>query len=70
LLDAWNRLVKVSRTISGSEQSVAEYEYDGRNFRTVKRGYAWAMNGALGETRHYYYNGRWQDAGRMLQEVS
>ena len=36
---------------------MAEYEYDGRNFRTVKKVYA---GGGLSETRHFYYNDAWQ----------
>ena len=51
--DAWNRLVKVE----DGEDTVADYEYDGRNYRTVKKTYD---NGQLDETRHLYYNGGWQ----------
>ncbi len=51
--DAWNRLVKVQ----AGGNTVAEYEYDGRNFRTVKRTYS---GGQLSETRHFYYNVGWQ----------
>ena len=51
--DAWNRLVKVM----DGETTVAEYEYDGRNFRTVKKIYS---GGQLSETRHFYYNAGWQ----------
>jgi hypothetical protein len=35
----------------------AEYDYDGRSFRTVKRSYA---AGALAETRHSFYTADWQ----------
>ena len=51
--DAWNRLVKVAE----GGATVAEYEYDGRNFRTVKKSYS---GGQLAETRHFYYNAGWQ----------
>jgi len=58
--DAWNRLVKVE----DGEDTVAEYEYDGRNFRTVKRTYE---GGQLAETRHFYYNGGWQCLEERLE---
>ena len=45
--DAWNRLVRVSNATSG--ETLAEYQYDGRNFRTVKCTYA---GGELSEVRH------------------
>ena len=51
--DAWNRLVKIEE----GENTLAEYEYDGRTFRTVKRTYD---AGDLDETRHFYYNSGWQ----------
>ena len=51
--DAWNRLVRVAN----GQTTVAEYEYDGRNFRTLKKVYA---GGQLSETRHFYYNDAWQ----------
>jgi len=51
--DAWNRLVKVE----DGEDTVAEYSYDGRNFRIVKKTYT---GGELDETRHFYYNHQWQ----------
>ena len=49
--DAWNRLVKVTKTVEGLEQTVAEYGYDGQNRRIVKKTYA---EGVLTEVRHYY----------------
>ena len=49
--DAWNRLVKVTKTVEGLEQTVAEYGYDGENRRIVKKTYA---EGVLTEVRHYY----------------
>jgi len=51
--DAWNRLVKVANGTT----TIAEYQYDGRNFRTVKMKYS---SGQLSETRHFYYNDGWQ----------
>mgnify|MGYP000901819537 CR=1 FL=1 len=53
--DAWNRLVKV--VDASTSNTVAEYVYDGRNFRTVTKTYA---SGVLSEVRHAYYNGDWQ----------
>jgi RHS repeat-associated protein len=52
--DAWNRLVRVT---DGST-TVAEYQYDGRNFRALKAVYA---DGTLSEVRHSYYNSNWQE---------
>jgi RHS repeat-associated protein len=51
--DAWNRLVKV---VDGSN-TVAEYAYDGRNYRTLKKEY---VLGVLALTRHLYYSDQWQ----------
>jgi len=51
--DAWNRLVKVE----DNGTTVAEYEYDPRNFRTVKLSYE---SGILQEVRHFYFNAAWQ----------
>ena len=53
--DAWNRLVQVS---DGSNL-VAQYQYDGQNWRTVKKTYAGSS--ILLSTRHYYYSSNWQD---------
>jgi RHS repeat-associated protein len=47
--DAWNRLVRVT---DGS-MTVAEYQYDGRNFHIVKTVYS---DGVLSEVRHFYLN--------------
>ena len=58
--DAWNRLVGVSDTGA----TVAGYEYDGRNFRTIKRTYT---SGSLAETRHFYYNVIWQVLEERLE---
>jgi RHS repeat-associated protein len=46
--DAWNRLVKVL----DAEIVVAEYAYDGRDFRTTEA--------SAGTTRHYFYASGWQ----------
>jgi RHS repeat-associated protein len=51
--DAWNRLVAVEE----GANTVAQYEYDGRSYRTVKKTYS---GGQLDETRHFYYSGDWQ----------
>jgi YD repeat-containing protein len=51
--DAWNRLVK----LTDGTKTVAEYQYDGRNFRTIKKTYT---AGVLSETRHFYYSDHWQ----------
>ncbi|QDT44041.1 hypothetical protein Pan241w_41460 [Gimesia alba] len=51
--DAWNRLVK----IMDSSNTVAEYAYDGRNFRIIQKSY---VSGSLDETRHLYYTDSWQ----------
>jgi RHS repeat-associated protein len=52
--DAWNRLVRVTN----SSTTVAEYQYDGRNYRVVKAVY---VDGMLSEVRHSYYNSGWQE---------
>jgi len=49
--DAWNRMV----SISSGGSTVATYQYDGRNFRTVK------YTASISETRHFYYTNSWQD---------
>ena len=51
--DAWNRLVKL---VEGAN-TVQENEYDGRNFRVIKKSYA---SGVLNETRDYYFSSNWQ----------
>jgi RHS repeat-associated protein len=51
--DAWNRLVK----LTDGTNTIAEYQYDGRNFRTVKKTYS---EGVLSETRHFCYSDQWQ----------
>jgi YD repeat-containing protein len=58
--DAWNRLVKVE----DGANTVAEYQYDGRSFRVVKKVYD---AGQLDETRHFYYTGRWQCLEERLE---
>ena len=56
--DAWHRLVKVEQS-DGDDglETVAEYAYDGRNYRIVKRTYT---AGELDTTRHFYYSAQWQ----------
>ena len=58
--NAWNRLV----TVSDTGTTVAGYEYDGRNFRTIKRTYT---SGSLAETRHFFYNTNWQCLEERLE---
>jgi RHS repeat-associated protein len=53
--DAWNRLVRVTDGATG--QTLAEYDYDGRDHRVLKQAYS---NGQLGEARHSYYTDQWQ----------
>jgi len=60
--DAWNRLVEVRA--ADDSTVVAQYQYDGRNFRTVKKTYT---SGQLSETRHFYYNGSWQCLEERLE---
>ena len=53
IYDAWNRLVRVR----DGKKTVAEYQYDGRNFRVVKKTYT---TGVFSEVRHFYYTNDWQ----------
>jgi len=55
--DAWNRLVKV--VDDDTSNTIAEYAYDGRNYRIVQKSYS---AGVLDETRHVYYTepSKWQ----------
>jgi RHS repeat-associated protein len=53
--DPWNRLTRVLD--ADATTKVAEYAYDARNFRVLKKTYS---GGQLDETRHFYYNNRWQ----------
>ncbi len=52
--DAWNRMV----SINDSANPVGKYQYDGRNFRIVKKTYT---SGVLSETRDFYFTSNWQD---------
>jgi RHS repeat-associated protein len=63
--DAWNRLVEVRA--SDNSTVIAQYQYDGRNYRTVKKTYA---SGTLSETRHFYYNNQWQCLEERLESDS
>ena len=49
--DAWNRLVKATKLVGATDETVAEYSYDGQNRRIVKKTYD---EGELSETRHFY----------------
>ncbi|PHS02287.1 MAG: hypothetical protein COA78_21630 [Blastopirellula sp.] len=51
--DAWNRMVK----LVDDADTVAVYNYDGRNQRVVKEAY---VSGTLSETRHVYFSKQWQ----------
>jgi len=53
--NAWNRLVKLINP--GTNQTLVEFVYDGRNFRVVNKEYA---SGTLSATRHLYYTDSWQ----------
>jgi hypothetical protein len=53
--DAWNRLVKL--VDPDTSDTLAEFAYDGRNFRVVGKSFA---GGTLDETRHYYFTDSWQ----------
>jgi len=53
--DAWNRLVSVAD--SDDVARMADFGYDARNFRVLKRTYD---GGELAEIGHLYYNRRWQ----------
>ena len=57
-----DRRVRVSDATSG--ETLAEYQYDGRNFRTVK---CTNTSGELSEVRHFYYSSQWQvlEAARL-----
>ena len=50
-VDAWNRLVEMPT--DGDSTAVAQYAYDGRNFRSSRKTY---VSGQLDETRHFYYS--------------
>jgi RHS repeat-associated protein len=58
--DAWNRLVEVKTTTT----TVQKNKYDGLHRRIVKEKYA---GGSLNETRHYYYNEKWQVVEERLE---
>jgi RHS repeat-associated protein len=55
--DAWNRLVKL-QTDDVVPKTVAEYEYDSFNRRTVKKVYD--SGGSLAATHHDYFSDQWQ----------
>jgi RHS repeat-associated protein len=68
--DAWNRLVKVSDAVG----VVAEYAYDGRNYRIVNRIYRDPSDPlsalSLPLSRHFYHNTRWQVLEERIGESS
>ncbi len=51
--DAWNRMVAPT----GGSNTVATYQYDGLNRRTIKGIYA---SGSLDHNKHAYFNEEWQ----------
>lgn len=55
--DAWNRIVSVE-SANGQTTLVAEYQYDGRNHRLIKKKYDGSGN--LASTVDYFYNAQWQ----------
>ena len=59
--DAWNRLVEVVLESGGDETTIAAYEYDGKNRRTMKTvtncGIEETPNDGGNTTVHYYYAG-------------
>lgn len=60
--DAWNRMVSISDGMT----TVATYQYDGLNRRTVKGVY---VSGSLDHNEHAYYNEEWQPL-EIRKEVS
>jgi RHS repeat-associated protein len=60
--DPWNRLVKLVDTATANP--IAEYQYDARNRRVVKRTYDDAGN--LSEVRHFYFTDQWQDIEKRI----
>jgi RHS repeat-associated protein len=58
--DAWHRLVKVC----DGTNTVAEYEYDAREFQVSKRTYS---DGSLNESRHFYYDDMWHCLEERLE---
>jgi RHS repeat-associated protein len=59
--DAWNRLVRLTDTLTGA--MIAEYGYDGLNRRTLANEYS---GGQLSDTRHFYYSDTWQVLERRV----
>src|SRR5690606_823119 len=63
--DAWNRLVKVEYGPSNR----AEYQYNGLNWRTVKRSDTSSPpNGTLNQQRVMYYNASWQLMEELIND--
>jgi RHS repeat-associated protein len=63
--DAWNRLVKAQREVTGLQPStLAKYEYNGLHWRTLKRTTGWVDQGELqvmvDVDRRMYYSAAWQ----------
>jgi hypothetical protein len=62
--DAWNRLVKL--VDPDTSDTLAEYAYDGRNFRIVGKSFD---GGTLSETRHHYFTDSWQCVEERLDRT-
>ncbi|MBI1370440.1 MAG: hypothetical protein GC162_17530 [Planctomycetes bacterium] len=53
--DAWNRLVRLTDPATGD--TIAEYQYDGLNRRTIKTPY---VSNVAQDPEHQYYTANWQ----------
>jgi len=62
--DAWNRVTKVFE--EDGTTKVAEYEYNGLNYRICKRTFE---NGVLATTKTYFYNEKWQCIEERINNV-
>jgi len=59
--DSWNRMVGLVHDVS--EHTVQQNAYDARNFRIIRRDYT---DGAISETRHFYYTTQWKSIEERL----
>lgn len=58
--DAWNRLIKITRSSDGA--TIATHAYDGLTRRT--------MLTENGTTRHFYYNDQWRSVEERLDDAT
>lgn len=58
--DAWNRLVKVTQQVGTPVYTIGEYEYNGLNWRTLKRCDTSTTYNGLDQLRVLYYDAAWQ----------